>query len=247
MHEKYGPVVRLAPDELSFASADAWKDIYGHRTGLQHRGQDEFDKFATFYRSKGAARSIINEDREQHALLRRQLSYGFSQRCMREQEPIIGGYVNLLVRRLCEHCVDLGTKSENAEETGAQSVTKRNPMNMTAWYNWTTFDVIGDLAFGEPFGCLERAQYDPWVAAITSMVRVSSIVVSLKYLGLEALIKPLFMISRKRKEHFKNTRDKLLRRMAVKIERPDLIEGLLNNKEDLVNHSGIPLWIYWSS
>jgi Cytochrome P450 len=234
MHEKYGPVVRLAPDELSFASADAWKDIYGHRAGLQHHGQDEFDKYATFYRSKGVARSIINEDREQHALLRRQLSHGFSQRCMREQEPIIGGYVNLLVRRLREQCVDLGTRSENAE-TGAQSVTKKNPMNMTTWYNWTTFDIIGDLAFGEPFGCLDRAQYDPWVATITSMVRVTSIIVSLKYLGLEALIRLVFMISNTRKEYIKNTREKLLRRMAVKIERPDLIEGLLKNKGDWVN------------
>jgi hypothetical protein len=28
LHEKYGPVVRIAPDELSYIS-DAWQDIYG--------------------------------------------------------------------------------------------------------------------------------------------------------------------------------------------------------------------------
>jgi hypothetical protein len=33
MHEKYGDVVRLAPDDLSFATKQAWKDIYMHRPG----------------------------------------------------------------------------------------------------------------------------------------------------------------------------------------------------------------------
>ena len=28
------------------------------------------------------------------------------------------------------------------------------PVNVSQWYNWFTFDVIGDLAFGEPFGSL---------------------------------------------------------------------------------------------
>ena len=28
---------------------------------------------------------------------------------------------------------------------------------MVNWLNFTTFDIIGDLAFGEPFGCLELA------------------------------------------------------------------------------------------
>lgn len=32
LHEKYGPVVRIAPDHLSFAGgALAWKDIYGFK------------------------------------------------------------------------------------------------------------------------------------------------------------------------------------------------------------------------
>ena len=34
LHEQYGDVVRVAPDELSFASASAWKDIYATRSGV---------------------------------------------------------------------------------------------------------------------------------------------------------------------------------------------------------------------
>ena len=32
LHRQYGPIVRVAPNELSYAAgADAWKDIYGHK------------------------------------------------------------------------------------------------------------------------------------------------------------------------------------------------------------------------
>jgi len=34
LHEQYGDAVRVAPNEVSFTSADtAWSDIYGFRTG----------------------------------------------------------------------------------------------------------------------------------------------------------------------------------------------------------------------
>lgn len=31
LHRRYGEVVRIAPNELVFANAQAWKDIMGHR------------------------------------------------------------------------------------------------------------------------------------------------------------------------------------------------------------------------
>jgi hypothetical protein len=33
LHEKYGPVVRVSPDELSFVSVNAREEIYGFRVG----------------------------------------------------------------------------------------------------------------------------------------------------------------------------------------------------------------------
>lgn len=134
LHERYGTVVRIAPNELAFSSAQAWKDIYGHKPG-----QEELPKSKLFYRTAGIPPSIIVEDKETHAMLRGLLKGGFSERSMREQEPIIGGYVDLLVKRLREHCVDPDGKDER---TGLQ---KRRKLDMTAWYNWTTFDIIGQV------------------------------------------------------------------------------------------------------
>lgn len=117
--------------------------------GHQH-GAAEFQKSWHFYNPVPAAaqNDIVSAPRGEHALLRRALSHGFSDKSMRLQEPLIARYIDLLVARLHERAAP------------------DRPLNIMAWYNYTTFDVIGDLAFGEAFGCLEKSDYHPWVKAI---------------------------------------------------------------------------------
>lgn len=120
MFETYGPVVRIAPNELAYADSNAWKDILGHNPKSEENG-----KWTLFYRPvEGMAQDLISADRELHGKLRRQLAHGFSDRSMREQEPIIQGYVDMLIKRLHEHC-----------EGGKKA------LDMCMWYNYTTFDV----------------------------------------------------------------------------------------------------------
>lgn len=124
MFEKYGPVVRLAPNELAYVDAAAWKDILGHDPKSEESG-----KWHLFYRpAKGQPQDLISADRELHSKLRRLLSHGFSDRAMREQEPIILGYVDLMMQRLREQC-----------KGGQES------LDMEKWYNFMTFDVSTPL------------------------------------------------------------------------------------------------------
>jgi cytochrome P450 len=124
--------VRVARGELAFCDPQAWKDIMGHRTGAAGGGEAEMLKWDKFYKPvDGVPSDIVNAGREEHALLRRAMAHGFSDRSMREQQPLIKGYVDMLIRRL----------RENGE--GGKK------LDIMAWYNFTTFDVIGDLAFGE--------------------------------------------------------------------------------------------------
>jgi hypothetical protein len=44
-------------------------------------------------------------------------------------------------------------------------------VDIVSWLNFTTFDLIGDLAFGESFHALEGGEYHPWMAAIFENVR----------------------------------------------------------------------------
>ena len=229
LYAKYGPIVRIAPNELAFSEPDAWKDIYGHRVGAA-QGAEEMDKYHTFYRTKGEVLSISSGDREYHGRLRRQLAHGFSERALREQEPLIGSYMDLLVKRLREHCVD---RDRVDPTTGLPA---RRKLDIKTWYNWTTFDVIGDLVFGESFGSLERAKDDPWVEAINGSIRFLGIINGVKHMGLESLFMWLVkMTNKSRAEHDRRMMDKVRRRVEMDKERPDLIEGLLKKREEWVS------------
>ena len=73
-----------------------------------------------------------------HSRFRRLLAHGFSEKAIREQEPLLLQYINLLIRGLHEKAED-------------------GPQDMVAWYNWATFYLIGDLTFKESFDCLEKS------------------------------------------------------------------------------------------
>ena len=92
LHGRYGPIIRLTTDEVSFTTAQAWHDIYGYRV------QPQLPK--PFRLEKGKAPSIINANDADHSRFRKSLSHGFSERALREQEGLVQGYVNLLVETL---------------------------------------------------------------------------------------------------------------------------------------------------
>ena len=126
------------PNELSFNTAKAWEDIYGHRIGLANMDKDPIHVGAV-EAIPGATNLTMAPD-VHHARQRRALAHAFSKQALLEQEPILKGYVDLFVKRLRE----MAAKGEAA--------------NMVSWYNFCTFDIIGDLSFGEPFGCLNEGK-----------------------------------------------------------------------------------------
>ncbi|KAL5356335.1 cytochrome P450 monooxygenase [Aspergillus floccosus] len=215
LHRKYGDVVRVAPNELAFSHPDAWRDIMGHRTD----GSDEMAKWAQFYRPAPTPTSVINADRDEHSALRRQFSHGFSERAMRAQESVIAGYIDMLIERL--------------HEKGGGGV---QAVDMTAWYNFTTFDIIGDLAFGRPFGCLEKSEYHPFIPLLLKSSRMGSVLFSLSfYPMLRSVVFAMIPKSLIRlfEDHRKMSIEKLRDRMKLDGERHDLIEGLLRKKDEM--------------
>ncbi|EAT92397.2 hypothetical protein SNOG_00902 [Parastagonospora nodorum SN15] len=96
---------------------------------------------------------VTTEDNAEHARKRKIFSPAFSDRALTAQAPLFLRYADQLVRLLKE---------------GAEQGTK---LDMVRWYNFTTFDVMGDLTFGEPLHMLDNAAYDPWVQAIFGGVK----------------------------------------------------------------------------
>lgn len=219
LHQKYGPVVRMRPNELAFADAQAWQDIYGHkvlgkRAGLAP-GIKEMPKVKKFYKAyKGLPDTIITADHARHARFRRILAPGFSDKSMRAQEPLISKYVDLLIKRLHQY-------------------SSKGPQDMTNWYNWTTFDVIGDLAFGDSFRCLEKAESHPFILYIFGSMRQSASLMFLRFLGLQSLATALLFAFLRKGLILRSFANVTLKKRIESYEsRPDLIEPLLAKKDE---------------
>ncbi|KAH7190031.1 cytochrome P450 [Fusarium oxysporum] len=95
-HRKYGDVVRIAPNELSFATAQAYDDIYGHA----FKDKKKFIK-GSWYDVAGDHPGIVSvRDPVQHSRQRKYLSHVFSAKSLRGQETLIHGYVDLFLGQL---------------------------------------------------------------------------------------------------------------------------------------------------
>ncbi|KAI1747079.1 cytochrome P450 monooxygenase-like protein [Xylaria castorea] len=149
LHKKHGDVIRIGPNELSFATADAFLDIHGHVS----KGKARFLKTEFYDNDDPTPRIVGARDPEVHARQRKALSHAFSAKSLRDQEEIVQKYVDGFVQQL----VRLGDNGEKA-------------LNVSETFNWLTFDVIGDLSFGEPFGGVEKGETHVWIKVILDSV-----------------------------------------------------------------------------
>ena len=145
-HDRYGPVVRFSPNEVSFTTSEAWSEIYGRHGRYQCLPKTKFSNTSTI--------DLIHANDADHARYRKALAHGFSTKGVREQESLIQGYIDKLVSQL------------QAFADAHQQV------DLVIWYRLTTFDIIGDLAFGEHFGGLDKGRYHPWVTFMTGYTRM---------------------------------------------------------------------------
>jgi len=128
-------VFRVSPNELSFASVKSWKAIYGPWPGKLPFIKTEFyDTFGSGFKSK-----CIGSERNpaQHNRMKRSLAGGFSNKALLEQEEIVQGCMDKFIDKI------------------EQAATGPEGLNMTDWYEMLAFDVLGEMAFGESFHCMD--------------------------------------------------------------------------------------------
>ncbi|KAJ0165189.1 Versicolorin B desaturase, partial [Colletotrichum tanaceti] len=88
LHRKYGPVVRVSPNELSFGSTESWKAVYGHSNAERPTPTKGpfYEIFAAGFRSLCVG---SERDPKRHGEMRKMLSSAFSQRSLLDQEHIV--------------------------------------------------------------------------------------------------------------------------------------------------------------
>ena len=213
LHQEYGEIVRIHPDELSVV-APAYQDIFASRPSLP-KPDIGVMKPPNQAPSLVTARSIKEHDRMRHVL-----SHAFSERALKEQEPIIQKYVDLLIAQLLDQSI--------ANEDGIVT------LDIGEWYSFTTFDTVGDLCFGESFHSLENSRHHEWVQTIFKGIKFAVILTSLDHFSpARAVVRKCIPKSMELKAHSHSEfcRKRVDERMKHDSGRPDFISFILKNKD----------------
>ncbi|POR39142.1 Uncharacterized protein TPAR_00657 [Tolypocladium paradoxum] len=142
-HRALGKVVRIQPNHVSVADVDAIAMIYGHGNGFlkSFAVRDFYDAFVSIRRGLFSTR-----DRAVHTRKRKLVSNTFSPKSVTQFEPYVQESLRLFVKRLDQ----LIAASQQQNDAGAREAR----VDCLPWFNYLAFDIIGDLAFGAPFGML---------------------------------------------------------------------------------------------
>ncbi|KAH8758134.1 isotrichodermin C-15 hydroxylase [Hyaloscypha finlandica] len=132
LHNKYGPIVRVGPYELSYISEVAERDIYSSHRASGGKQLGKY-KFTPPSRIGGIFNNPNDAD---HSRLRKILGVAFSDKAVREREPFLQDYTTLFIKRLKE-----------------QPVGK--PIDMVWWLGCIGFDTVAHLTFGDSFHALQ--------------------------------------------------------------------------------------------
>ncbi|EKM52485.1 uncharacterized protein PHACADRAFT_198544 [Phanerochaete carnosa HHB-10118-sp] len=127
LHAKYGPVVRVGPNDLSIVDADAIPAVLG--AGGLVKG-----RFYDIRRDPTAPSNLLAMSGDAHANRRRLWNRSMSSESLKDYEELIVTRVTQLVERL---------------------EGLAGPVDLVSWINYFTFDFMGDMAFGGGFHMLE--------------------------------------------------------------------------------------------
>lgn len=222
LHQEYGDIVRVGPNELSVASPSAWDDIYSNRGENHQLAYPKSEVWHGDMGPKGTASSIFTTlDFKEHSGMRRYLEPAFTERAALQQEPILQQYADLCVERIKERI--------------ASAPSKRGlDVDIVQWLNFYFFDVIGDLAFGESFKCLEDCQYEDWMSSMNGVIKAHYFIISVRhYPMLYRLLMRLMpkSIKKQQEDHHNRAAGKVERRLKSTVDRPDIVSQMLQSKD----------------
>jgi hypothetical protein len=131
-HEKYGDYVRTGPSELSIIDPDAISAVLGPTSTCTR---------AAWYGMAHPIRAIFHtRSKAEHEKRRQVWSSGLSSKALRTYRSRIESNIASLVQQIERHCARDGI------------------MNASRWFNYLSFDIMGDVGFAQSFGMLNSGQ-----------------------------------------------------------------------------------------
>lgn len=232
LHSRYGTIVRVAPNELSFVDPNAWQDIYNRKPPHMEKHPVFIGAVAKVGGAVGISMApLATKDHSRH---RRALGYSFATSALVEQQEIILKQVRNLISHL------------------KVFARKEKAIDMTDWYTYTTFDLMGDLVFGQPFGCLDGEGPTEWSRAIIHVFVSGAWEQAIRRVAgvntwAESVLKKILIpkkVALWRRLHFAKSRETTLKRIKDgQRNHKDLMYFLLKNKEARQNLSDLEIMI----
>jgi hypothetical protein len=135
LHRKYGDIVRIGPQELSIATPSAFR--------ILHANNSPISKGPFYNVARPWVNLLADRNKKSHAHRRKTWDKAFTAKALRDYEPRVVRYTKQLADQL--------------------EKTKGEPINIGAWINFYTFDIVGDLAFGTSFNYLVNGVKDKFL------------------------------------------------------------------------------------
>ncbi|KAL2864115.1 cytochrome P450 [Aspergillus lucknowensis] len=224
LHEIYGPLVRIAPDEVSVSDPAAVKIIYGIKSGFTKT--DFYPPFASGISPHGD--HFAQQDEAKHSARRKLVNNIYSMSSVLESEQYIDTCTEVFLSKM------------------AKFAEKGQVVDLGEWIQWYTFDVVGELFFGQQFGFMrDEHDFGNYILSLDTMMPTTTLLcvlpVFLRYF--QVFLGLLFPSIRKAVEGFNEIRragkfwvDHRLQQMADrKVNRSDLLDKLFKvrqNKSD---------------
>ncbi|KAH7313703.1 cytochrome P450 [Stachybotrys elegans] len=147
LHEKYGPVIRTGPEELTIIDPAVMPAVDGFRS--------ECTKAVWYDMLHPTTALNTTRDKPAHDARRRIWDRGFSPKALAAYEG-----------RVQEYAVVLSSRIDELARQGAR-------VNVTDWFYWFTLDVMGEFAFGRSFDMLRDEE---WHYAVQLLRKAMSLV-----------------------------------------------------------------------
>ncbi|KZL64277.1 cytochrome p450 [Colletotrichum incanum] len=144
LHEKYGPFVRVSPNQIFVSDFEAFKKI--HKVGSNFMKSDSYHFFGPTEPGQPPYGLFAMTDKADHSRRRKLLGKGFTTTSLRTDWECI-------VREKMTDTIE-GMKRDAAVQNGEVDIRK--------WWVLMASDTISRLMFGVSFDGLKTGKEDPW-------------------------------------------------------------------------------------
>ncbi|KAI8961403.1 cytochrome P450 [Daldinia sp. FL1419] len=139
MHKKYGPIIRINPDELHCDDPYFSDEIYAGGNRIRDRWQHQLNTGAS---SPASITFFSTVSHELHRLRRAPFGRSFSRQRMLKLEGEVHDYAQKTVDKILR-------------------AANKGPFDIKEAFNCFTADIISQYAFGEPMGFVDQEGWEP--------------------------------------------------------------------------------------